>query len=369
MCVRTRRVRRSRTFTRQRQPTPGGDGMVAVNSRVRLWIVAGVSAACLLLAGSGRPRAAGCDPAGNVQFICDQLAPEDLVLVPGGDWVISSGMAANGAIRAIGVRDRATTVLFPAATAKTRSDTRTYPSCPGPLDPAAEKEKFRAHGLYIRAGKNAVHTMWVVHHGDRESIEVFELDARARPPVLTWTGCAVAPDPVGLNSVVGLADGGFVTTNFSPRGQDAAARTKMMAGENNGELWEWHTASGWQKVPGSESAGANGLEISNDGKTLYVAAWGSQSLFRLSRGSATPKRDEIPLGFRVDNIRWARDGSILAAGQGTGETVAVKINPKTLEVKEILRRRAQNGFNVGTVAVEVGDSYWVGSFAGDRIAV
>src|SRR5262245_18184546 len=117
--------------------------MVSVNRRVPLGIVAGVAAACVLLVGSGRPRAAGCDPAGNVQFICNQLAPEDLVLVPGGEWVISSGMAANGAIRAITVRDRTTTVLFPAAAAKTRLDTRTYPSCPGPLDPAAEKDKFR----------------------------------------------------------------------------------------------------------------------------------------------------------------------------------------------------------------------------------
>src|SRR5439155_21119327 len=98
------------------------------------------------------------------------------------------------------------------------------------------------------------------------------------------------------------------------------------------------------------AAGANGLEMSEDGKTLYVAAWGSQSFFRLSRGSATPKRDEIPLGFRVDNIRWARDGSILAAGQGTGPTVVVKVNPTKPQVTEVLKRPGQNGFNGGTVA-------------------
>jgi sugar lactone lactonase YvrE len=144
----------------------------------------------------------------------------------------------------------------------------------------------------------------------------------------------------------------------------------MMAGEKNGELWEWHTASGWQKVPGSEAAGANGLEMSADGKTLYVAAWGSQSFFRLSRGKTPPTRDEIPLGFRVDNIRWARDGSILAAGQGAGQTTTVvKVDPKTLAVKKLIERPGGNGFGAGTVAVEVGESYWVGSFAGDRIAI
>ena len=122
----------------------------------------------LLLATIG-PRAAGCDPIGNVRFVCDQVGPEDLVPVPGSAWVLSSGMAANGAIRLINVRDRTTTALFPSATAKERLDGKTYDSCPGPIDPA-EKDKFRAHGLYLRAGKNSVHTLYVVHHGNRESI-------------------------------------------------------------------------------------------------------------------------------------------------------------------------------------------------------
>jgi hypothetical protein len=128
-------------------------------------------------------------------------------------------------------------------------------------------------------------------------------------------------------------------------------------------------AIGWKKVPGSEAAGANGIEISNDDKWYYVAAWGSQSFFRLSRNGGAPMRDEIRLGFRVDNIRWARDGSILAAGQGANGTVVVRVDPKTLEVRDVLKRPAGNGFGAGTVAVEVGDDYWIGSFAGDRIAV
>jgi sugar lactone lactonase YvrE len=148
---------------------------------------------------------------------------------------------------------------------------------------------------------------------------------------------------------------------------------RMMSGETNGALWEWHPAGGWRKVPGSEAAGANGLEISEDGRWLYVAAWGSQSFFRLSRGEAKAAREEVPLGFRVDNIRWARDGSILAAGQGGAPgaqaTIVVKIDPKTLAVREVLRRADVAGFSAGTVAVEVGRDYWVGSFRGDRLAI
>src|SRR5438552_13350284 len=123
-----------------------------------------------LLQGTAGPKAAACDPVGTVQFICGVIGPEDLVVVPGSDWVIASGDAAGGAIKAINVRDRTATALFPAATPRLRLDARTYDSCPGPID-AEEKDRFRAHGLYLRPGRSSLHTLYVVHHGTRESIE------------------------------------------------------------------------------------------------------------------------------------------------------------------------------------------------------
>jgi hypothetical protein len=310
-----------------------------------------------------------CDAIGDVQFVCGQNGPEDLVVVPGAQWVVASSYGGSGGVRLIRVSDRTSSVAYPGAAPQERLDAKTYNTCPGPPD-AAFKAKFLTHGLYLQEGRNAVHKLYVVVHGGREAVEVFELDARPQMPTLTWIGCAVAPDPVGLNSVRALPDGGFIATNFLPRNQPMTALQK---GAVNGELWEWHTASGWQKVPGSEASGANGLEMSEDGKTLYVAAWGSQSFFRLSRGGAKPERQEVPLGFRVDNIRWARDGSMLAAGQGgtapTFTTQIVKIDPKTLKVTEVVNRPPVGPFNAGTVAVEIGNHYWVGSFRGDRIAV
>jgi hypothetical protein len=322
----------------------------------------------LMLAAQTSAR---CSPSGNIQFVCGQEAPEDLVIVPGGQWVIASDFAGNGGIRLINTHDLTTSVAYPSESAKEKFDAKTYDSCPGPPD-AAEKAQFRTHGLALRAGRNSTHTLYAVHHGSRESIEVFEVDARSSPPAFSWIGCAVAPEPIGLNEVVPLPEGGFAATNFLVRSGDAAARTKMMAGEKNGEIWEWHTGKGWKVIAGSEAAGANGLEISKDGKWLYVAAWGSQSFFRLSRGQTPPKRDEIPLGFRVDNIRWAADGSLLAAGQGgsgpTQTTNVVKINPSTLKFEEIIRQPNSDVFGSGTVAIEVGKELWVGSFRGDRIA-
>jgi sugar lactone lactonase YvrE len=314
-----------------------------------------------------------CESAGVVQFVCGQQGPEDLVVVPGSQWVVASAYGGSGGINLIHVSDRRSVRAFPSDADKTRFDSKAYVGCSGPPDKSA-KAKFITHGLSLQAGKKSVHRLFVVAHGARESIEVFELDAAPATPALTWIGCVVAPDPIGLNSVRWLADGGFIATDFLARNISAENRAKMLGGEKNGALWEWHLSTGWLKVPGSEAAGANGIEISEDGKTLYVAAWGSQSFFRLSRGQTPPKRDEVPLGFRVDNIRWAKDGSILAAGQsgtapGEQMTAIVKVDPKTLTVTEVLRRPNGGGFGAGTVAVEIGKDLWVGSFSGDRIAV
>jgi hypothetical protein len=317
-------------------------------------------------ATAATPCASVTDP----PVVCGQQGPEDLYALPGAQWVVASAYTGSGGINLVKVSDRSSTLFYPAPTAKHRYDAKAYPGCPGPPTAAADA-KFTTHGLWLEPGSGGGQNrrLFVVGHGTRESIEVFTVDTRPATPVLTWIGCVIAPDPIGLNSVRGLPDGGFIATNFLPRGVSAEERQKLFAGEKNGELWEWHAATRWQKVAGSETSGANGVELSNDGKTLYVAAWGSQSFIRMSRGSTPVERQEIPLGFRVDNLHFARDGSLLAAGQAGAASDVVKIDPKTLAITRLVHRTDDASFRGGTVAVEVGDRLWVGSFGGDRIAL
>jgi hypothetical protein len=291
-----------------------------------------------------------------------------VVALPGGQWVLASAYMGTGGINLIKVSDRKSATVFPAPVVNQRPDKKTYPDCPG-----LPTGTLTTHGLYVAPGNGPAVQVMAVGHGARESIEVFQIDMRSDGPIFTWVGCVIAPEPIGLNSVRGLPDGGFITTNWLPRGGGPDALQKMMGGEKNGELWEWHTASGWQKVPGSEAAGANGIELSDDGKTIYMAAWGSQSFIRLTRGATPPKRDEIPLGFRVDNIHFARDGTLLAAGQITDpasrSSRVVKVDPKTLAIFDVLTRPDDATFAGNTTAIEVGNDLWLGSYRGDRIAI
>jgi hypothetical protein len=330
---------------------------------------------------------AACEPSGPIRFVCGQSGPEDLVEVPGTPWLVASAYGEGG-LFLIDTKALTSTRLFPTTAARERLDKKTYDTCPGPVD-AAAKERFRTHGLFLKPGRNAPHTLYVVYHGVRESVEVFELDARQSPPALTWIGCAIAPDPVGLNAVVALPDGGFAATNFDPRvtGGRGGFSPALLAGENNGEVWEWHTGTGWKKVPGSDAAGANGIEISPDGQWYYVAQWGNRSFMRISRGQTPVKRDQIPLGFRVDNVRWAPDGTLLVAGQGGDDNAVVgrrgaggapppvatstigKVDPKTMTYTPIINYPTSPTVSAATVAVQVGNEFWAGTFRGDRVAI
>ena len=97
-----------------------------------------------------------------------------------------------------------------------------------------------------------MHTLYVVGHGAREAIEVFELDAGGALPTMKWIGCIPAPEGTQrINSITALPAGFLGATNFDPTG---------------GELWEWHPIIGWIEVPGSQMRGPNGLVSSNDGR-------------------------------------------------------------------------------------------------------
>ena len=306
-----------------------------------------------------------CKPVGEVQFVCDVISPEDLAIVPGSEWIIASGNREGGRLHLVNVRSKTATVVFPTAARKERLDAATYPTCPGPLD-LKKPDDFRAHGPYLKPGQGAVHILYVVHHGTRESIEVFEVDARTTPPALTWVGCAPALSTLNFNGVVALPEGGFAATS---------TRT--------GDVWQYQADTGWRRVPGTEGTAPNGLEISKDGRWLYIAGWAEEKVTRVSRGQPSVQKDVIQLGFRPDNLRMSPDGSVIFAAGHTdkdGRSITepreplketsnvARIDPKTLEFRRIFQHPAMEGFVASTTAIQIGNEMWLGSQRGERIA-
>jgi hypothetical protein len=219
-------------------------------------------------------------------------------------------------------------------------------------------------------------SLLAVNHS-REAVEVFKINATGARPSIRWIGCVPMSDTVSLNSVAFLPQGGFVATKFyDPKAPDGFSA--IMAQKITDGVLEWHPETGVRPIAGTDLSGANGIEVSKDGKTLYVAAWGAQELVRFFLGQEPVQKAVVKIDFMPDNLRWAPDGTILVAGQNRttsskggsaafkGWTVA-RLNPKTMQVTELAKDNGELPLQNVSVAIEIEGALWIGPFRGDRV--
>ena len=333
---------------------------------------------------AGLGAAVAAEPAPAMTYVTGVINVEDMVRVPGTRWIVASGLAdgrrMDGHIYLVSVEDHAVRVLLPGRV-DYRPDAKAYPDCPGKPDEA----RFSAHGLSLRHAAGESDTLYVVHHGERESVEVFKLNGRDTALRLTWVGCVVYPAGVYGNGVTALPNGAFAATSFmDPR--DPQAFAKLAARQPMGGVLVWHAKKGWQILPGASGISApNGIEASADGKTLYVAGAGDETVVRL-RIDGTGRPAVIKTGFHTDNLRWGDDGLLYAAGQrdsvqnllncapNTDKRCdnpfsVMRIDPKTLTAQEMLRDPGHPEFGAASTALKLGGAYWLGTPHGDRIVI
>ena len=326
--------------------------------------------------GARAAEASNCAPEGDLHFVCGPNAVEDMIAIPGTDWILGSGMTEQdkpGALHLINAKTKAWNVLYPSAAAKSALDKTDYFRCPGPPDPT----KFGAHGIALKQTGPSRFQALAVNHGGRESIEVFTIETGAAAPAITWIGCVVMPSDIFVNSATFLPDGGFAFTKFFDPTNPMGIMS-IFGGTTTGGIYEWHTQLGMTPVSDTDVAGANGIAISPDGKWFYVAAWGSGEVMRFSRGSGTRQKDVVKLGFFPDNLRWAPDGSLFVAGQnGTRDPEApmpifkgwtvVKLDPETLKTTTIATGAPDSAFQGVSNAIEADGDLWLGVYRGDRV--
>ena len=332
------------------------------------------------LSAAAAEPSAGCEPDGALQFVCGPLNAEDLVRVGNSRWLIASGMdgaltgagAAKGHLYLINHRNRTWQVAFPGASPLFRQDKSLYASCPGPLNVG----NFSAHGIALRQQSRGRHRLYVVGHGDREAIEIFDVEARGSTPSLTWIGCVVLPDDVSANSVAILPDWGFVTTKFLDRTvPQAQSMAQARQGVLNGAVFEWHPGGRVAAIAGTELSAPNGIEVSADGRTLYVAVFGTHEFVRFRRDGNGLKKDVIPVAISPDNVRWTGKGKLLTVGSNfagpaaprTTAWTVLEVDPVTLATRPAAQGASSRGMQALSVGLDVDGEIWVGTFAGDRV--
>ena len=319
-----------------------------------------------------------CSPQQGMTFVCGPQNAEDLVSISETPWMIASGMSGEGHSGHLYLLDPAAQTyveLFPGPSPLFHWKKDEFPVCSGHLN----TNNFSAHGLSIRALGGGLHRLYVTSHGAREAVEIFDINASSKEPRMAWVGCVEMPQHASINSVAALADGGFITTRIMGEGPQASG--DIFAGDVTGYLYEWHPGGDITELTGTQMSGPNGIEISSDGKTVFVASWGRGEISRFRRGAdgALNQDQTTEMNFRVDNLRWSKDATLYAVGHRLSENQdcggplcideweVAELDPETMQARTLAVKKSINGFTGATVAIDADDGLWLGTFHGDRI--
>jgi SMP-30/Gluconolactonase/LRE-like region len=337
-----------------------------------------------LLASCGaepRPPCTGSTASAELATVCGFAKPEDVEAVPARSLVLVSEMgwdapARGGALSALVLDANGRPLadvqrLWPEAPAATAPDVVVGdPACRLPPDADA----FSAHGLAARAEGDAVRVA-VVAHGAREAIELFELRGAGGEARLAWRGCVPLPPDTAGNDVALHADGRLFVTNYIPTVHGLGAWLALrrgQRGEATGDVLVWSRAGGWSHLAGTEMAIPNGIALSADGSSLWVAENGAQRIARFSLGEAgAGERRDVPLRGAPDNLSWSTEGALLAVvldPTAAGAWWLEAIDPGTLATRVVFESRGAELRSVTSVA-DAGSTLVFGSYQDDRVGL
>ena len=266
---------------------------------------------------SGLEIVTGCADERGIHPICGFQNPEDLVLLDDGRTLLVSQFGGApmdgsraGSLALFDVETESIHVAYPreadvaAGVPTPRAETGWGDAaCPGPPG-----DGFSPHGIDLVRRADGRRQLFVVNHGGREAVVTCEL---LDGPEIVWRGCAVAPDVSLFNDVVGLPDGGFLVTRMMDKDSMIWDSIRAALGFDTGLVYEWQPGTGFRVVPGSEGGMPNGIEVSADGREVFVAMYGHAELRRISRDTGEVLATAQVV--RPDNLTWSGNGRLLVA--------------------------------------------------------
>jgi hypothetical protein len=319
--------------------------------------------------GAFNPSLLECGHQGKAEIICGTNAPEDFERTPDNRFLIVSKMG-RGEDRGLDLFDLAEQTFSAIPLSASKKPGWGADTCKEPIG-----VRIQPHGLSLSKRTSGEWQLYVINHNTRESMEMYELLPDGRKWKLAWRGCVLASEP--YNDVASLPDGSFVATR--PQAIQKEAQN-LLGGKPSGNVAVWTSRGEEQVLPGSEYGYPNGILVSNDGRSAYISGWTTRDLHKYDL--ATKKEvAKLELAFMPDNLTWTPDGQILAAGiKGISGNcpsdstnpciqgfVLAKVDPKTMESRILYDNNGKSFISGVSVAIEAGDSFYVGSFQGNRL--
>ncbi len=320
-----------------------------------------------------------CDDLAGISSFCGFKNPEDLAVIPGGDFLLVSEMGAfmSDLPNTLSMLDIAQGKRVPITIRWDGTDSRW-----GDAECRAPKAaKFSPHGIDLMTRTDGSHQVLVVNHGD-EQIEFFELTAAGEDSQLQWRGCAKPGNDAYMNDVASLKDGGFFVTHMWNKSTPFdTIVAKLNAGEKTGWVWEWQAASGFTKLPNSDEMMPNGITVSADNTKLFINVYMANRTIKVDRQTGTVE-GEVSVRS-PDNVVIDAEGNLWIAshlndpvnercedghaGPCLLEFQIVKADSSDMSSEVVFHHKgAPMGY--ATVALPHAGKLYLGSASGDRIA-
>ena len=238
------------------------------------------------------------------------------------------------------------------------------------LTPSADIS-FQPHGLSLWVGDDGREVLYVINHpatagGERvHTVEIFDL----KDGTLVHRASLTDPLLVMPNDLVAVGYDRFYLTNTHghPPGALQTAETYLTLPGAKVILY----ADGKFKPAIEHLVFPNGINISADGRTLYVALTTPRRILvydRDPRTEALTRRDEIFIGSGADNIEVDAEGNLWVGAHPKLLRMAAHQNdPAALAPSQILRvSHDGGGYRVDEVYLNAGDQIAAASVAAVR---
>jgi hypothetical protein len=326
----------------------------------------------------------GCDAIDDKVPLCGWQRPEDMELLPDGEHIIVSEMEEeHGAIAGhLSLLNTKTSKRIELDHSNRDSNELLWGDSDCNVPPA---DNLAPHGIHLSLRDDQRVLLLVVNHGAREAVEFYEVIADTQSYKLTWRGCVIPPEGSFLNDVVAVNGGGFAATHMFTKTDDrlgslSGAEIKALLGFNPGQVLYWSQGN-FQQLPGLEGSYNNGIQVADDGNTLFVNYWGGSKVVKydLSQRKVLAEVEVI----HPDNSQWDSEGRLLVASHDfslsdfwvcmtqevracPGAYSIVAVDPDAMTKETIIEHHGAP-MGAATVAMPVGDFIYMGSFIGDRI--
>ena len=215
-------------------------------------------------------------------------------------------------------------------------------------------EDFRPHGISLHVGADGARKLFAVSHpakgGDR--VEIFDVAADG---TLSHEESVESSLFVSLNDVVAVGPRSFYATNdhTTKSGLVRTLSDGLLLRNSNVVYFDGNAAS----VAADTLLYPNGINVSPDGQTVYVASALGMSMYVYERHAETGAltgADHVRLGTGVDNIDVQPDGTLLiGAHPKILDFVSHASDPAELSPSQVVRIEPSQK-KAGTIYLNLG---------------